>query len=140
MEKLYTRKLRTILQSRYLFKILALLFLGYALLITNIYEFHSKYSINTKSVIGVVTDFEIDGNKVTMNIKAPEKLIINYYVKTKEEKDYYKDNLELGDKIKVIGTFEVPSNNTIPNIFNYRNKMRQAKFFVIYVDIFKLTF
>ena len=89
-------------------------------MITNIYEFHSKYSINTKSVIGIVTDFEIDGNKVTINIKAQEKLIINYYVKTKEEKDYYKDNLELGDKIKVIGTFEVPSNNTIPNIFNYR--------------------
>lgn len=140
MEKLYTRKLRTILQSRYLFKILALLFLGYALLITNIYEFHSKYSINTKSVIGIVTDFEIDGNKVTINIKAQEKLIINYYVKTKEEKDYYKDNLELGDKIKVIGTFEVPSNNTIPNIFNYRKYLYNNQiYYLVDADEIKIV-
>ena len=100
-------------------------------MITNIYEFHSKYSINTKSVIGIVTDFEIDGNKVTINIKAQEKLIINYYVKTKEEKDYYKDNLELGDKIKVIGTFEVPSNNTIPNIFNYRKYLYNNQIYYV---------
>lgn len=137
MEKLYTRKLRTILQSRYLFKILALLFLGYALLITNIYEFHSKYSVNTKSVVGIVTDFEIDGNKVTINIKAREKLIINYYVKTRKEKDYYENNLELGAKIKVIGTFEIPSNNTIPNIFNYRNYLYNNQIYYL-VDADKI--
>ena len=108
-------------------------------MITNIYEFHSKYSINTKSVIGIVTDFEIDGNKVTINIKAQEKLIINYYVKTKEEKDYYKDNLELGDKIKVIGTFEVPSNNTIPNIFNYRKYLYNNQiYYLIAADEIKI--
>ena len=137
MEKLYTRKLRTILQSRYLFKILALLFLGYALLITNIYEFHSKYSVNTKSVVGIVTDFEIDGNKVTINIKAREKLIINYYVKTRKEKDYYENNLELGAKIKVIGTLEIPSNNTIPNIFNYRNYLYNNQIYYL-VDADKI--
>ena len=140
MEKLYTRKLRTILQSRYIFKILALLFLGYAFLITNIYKFHSKYSVNTKSVIGVVTDFEIDGNKVTINIKAKEKLIINYYVKTKKEKNYYKNNLELGDKIKVIGTFEIPSNNTIPNIFNYRKYLYNNQiYYLVDADEIKIV-
>ena len=109
-------------------------------MITNIYEFYSKYSINTKSVIGIVTDFEIDGNKVTINIKAQEKLIINYYVKTKEEKDYYKDNLELGDKIKVIGTFEVPSNNTIPNIFNYRKYLYNNQiYYLIAADEIKIV-
>ena len=109
-------------------------------MITNIYEFHSKYSINTKSVIGIVTDFEIDGNKVTINIKAQEKLIINYYVKTKEEKDYYKDNLELGDKIKVIGTFEVPSNNTIPNIFNYRKYLYNNQiYYLVDADEIKIV-
>ena len=109
-------------------------------MITNIYEFYSKYSINTKSVIGIVTDFEIDGNKVTINIKAQEKLIINYYVKTKEEKDYYKDNLELGDKIKVIGTFEVPSNNTIPNIFNYRKYLYNNQiYYLVDADEIKIV-
>lgn len=113
------------------------MFLGYALLITNIYEFHSKYSVNTKSVVGIVTDFEIDGNKVTINIKAREKLIINYYVKTRKEKDYYENNLELGAKIKVIGTLEIPSNNTIPNIFNYRNYLYNNQIYYL-VDADKI--
>ena len=106
-------------------------------MITNIYEFHSKYSVNTKSVVGIVTDFEIDGNKVTINIKAREKLIINYYVKTRKEKDYYENNLELGAKIKVIGTFEIPSNNTIPNIFNYRNYLYNNQIYYL-VDADKI--
>ena len=106
-------------------------------MITNIYEFHSKYSVNTKSVVGIVTDFEIDGNKVTINIKAREKLIINYYVKTRKEKDYYENNLELGAKIKVIGTLEIPSNNTIPNIFNYRNYLYNNQIYYL-VDADKI--
>ena len=52
-------------------------------------------------------------NKITLYIKAKEKLVVNYY--TEEEID-----ISLGDKIKTTGTLKVPSNNTIPNLFNYK--------------------
>ena len=128
---LYTRKLRTILQSRYIFKILALVFLIYAFLITNLYRFESKYDINTKSVRGIVTEYNIDGNKLTININAKERLIINYYFNTLEEKEFFKDNLELGSNIEVKGTLGVPSNNTIPNIFNYRKYLYNNKIYYL---------
>ena len=52
----------------------------------------------------------------------------------------YKDNLELGDKLKVIGTFEVPSNNTIPNIFNYRKYLYNNQiYYLVDADEIKIV-
>ena len=50
--------------------------------------------------------------KITLYIEGIEKLVVNYY--TEEEID-----ISLGDKIKVVGILKIPSNNTIPNLFNY---------------------
>ena len=120
LENLYTKKLRTVLQSRYLFKIITIIFLIYALLITNIYNFNSKYNINTTKIIGTILKYNMDGNKLTIHLKAKEKLIITYYIDTKKEKEYYQNNLKLGSTLEVHGILKEPSNNTIPNIFNYR--------------------
>lgn len=50
--------------------------------------------------MGIVTKYSIDGNKLTIYLKAKEIIIINYYLKTESEKEYYTKNLELGDRLK----------------------------------------
>jgi len=63
-------------------------------------------------------------DKLTLYIKAKEKIIINYYEENKPE-------IFLGDKVKVTGIMTIPKNNTIPNLFNYKK-------YLYYNDIFYL--
>ena len=114
------KKLKTILQSRYLFKILAIVTLVASLIIDNFYPFKSKYSQKETTFTGKVIFYKIDGDKLTITMKEKEKLIINYYFTTEKEKKYYQEHLQLGNIIKVTGSLTTPSNNTIPNGFNYK--------------------
>ncbi|MEE3342872.1 MAG: DNA internalization-related competence protein ComEC/Rec2 [Bacilli bacterium] len=98
---------------------MTVLFVIYALIITNYINRASCYNDNTKEVTSIISKYNIDGNKLTIYLKAKEVLIINYYIKTKKDLNYYKNNIELGDKIEVKGTFNKPSKNTVPNTFNY---------------------
>ncbi len=122
LEKNYTKKLKYILQHRYIFKILAIIVLIYAILIT---KFTIKTSIFTgeeKEFVGLVYKVKQKEDKTTIYIKGKEKLIINYYQPLTE-------NISLGDTIKIIGTLEKPKNNTIPNLFNYKKYLYNNKIY-----------
>ena len=114
LENQYTRRLKTILQSRYLFKILVVLFITYALIYTNLHIYTSKYNKNTTTITGTIIKYTIDEKKITFHIKAKETIIAKYYQK---ENKY---NYQLGDKLKLIGVLEKPNKNTLPNTFNYQ--------------------
>ena len=104
-------RLKYILQHNYFIKIIAV----FVLLISYIYNSNVKrYSIYTteESFIGIIYKIKRKDNKTTIYIKGKEKLLINYYSDL--------TNIDLGDKIKVTGKITKPSNNTIPNLFNYR--------------------
>jgi len=109
----YTRLLKYILQHRYFIKSITILFLIFILLFTILYEKKSVYDGTETQITGTVYKMKKSDNKITLYIKAKEKLVVNYY--TEEEIDVL-----LGDKIKITGTLKVPSNNTIPNLFNYK--------------------
>ena len=112
LERLYMNRLRYILQHRWYIKIgIGILILGIFL---NTIFFKSK-SIYVGSEIefeGVVYKIKNSNNKRMIYFKGKEKLIINDYD--------MKEEIFLGDKIKVIGNLERPSNNTIPKQFNYQ--------------------
>ena len=114
--KHYTKKLKTVLQSKYIFKLLALIFLIYAILITNIITTKSKYSIKTNTITGIITRYKEKNNTLTIYIKGKETIIGKYYINNNLINRKYK----LGDKIKVIGELTIPENNTAPNTFNYK--------------------
>ena len=61
----------------------------------------------------MVTDIKYYDDKVNIYIKGREKLLVKYYKEI--------DGIKLGDRIRVIGKLEEPSNNTIPNLFNYKD-------------------
>ena len=93
--------------------------------------YKSKYSGLETSFFGFVTKINIDGNKLSLEIVEKEKLIVNYYIKTQEEKEYIINNYKVGNYIKVNGTMKNPSINTNFNTFNYKKYLLSKKIFWI---------
>lgn len=120
------KRLRHILQSKHLIKIITIIIFIITLLYTNYYPFKSKYTEDDKEFIGIVTKYEVKEDKITIEIKAKEKLLITYKYQDKEF-----NNLSYGDKIKVKGTLITPSKNTNQNTFNYQKYLYYKKIYYI---------
>lgn len=120
------KRLRHILQSKHLIKIITIIIFIITLLYTNYYPFKSKYIKDDKEFIGIVTKYEVKEDKITIEIKAKEKLLITYKYQDKEF-----NNLSYGDKIKVKGTLITPSKNTNQNTFNYQKYLYHKKIYYL---------
>ena len=107
------KRLKYILQHRYLFKVLAILVIITILILTKCTKKESIYTGNETEFIGTIYKLKNTDNKTTIYIKSKEKIVVNYYEKI--------TNLKLGDTILINGKLEKPKNNTIPNQFNYKN-------------------
>ena len=121
-----------------MFKILALIALIYALTITNIYKYKSVYTEEEKEIIGILTNYQIKDNKISIEIKAKEKIVGIYYITNKKNLKNITNKYELGTKIKVKGKLYKPSKNTLPNTFNYQKHLYQNKIYNI-IKIEKIT-
>ncbi len=111
-------RLKTILQSSNILLLMCILSIIISFIICNI-KIESKYNINESYIEGVLIDSSIDGNKYSFIIKGKEKIKCTYYIKNGYDLDKYK-SIKLGTKLKLKGTINVPSNNTVPNTFNYK--------------------
>jgi len=118
------KKLKNILKSKYLFKILALIILLFSVVYTNYYPLKSKYDKKDNTFEGIVYNYKIYENKITIYIKAKEKLIINY-----KYNNLVFNSLSYGDKILVKGTLKEPIENNIPNTFNYKKYLYNKKIY-----------
>ncbi len=116
------KKSKNILQ----YSIYIILFIS--LIYSYIYNINFKSKFNDENVInGTVTYYIIDGNKLSIKLNSKEKIICTYYFTTKEELNEFKKNINLGDYIKLNGVLTIPSNNTIFNIFNYKEYLKYEK-------------
>ena len=129
---LYLRKLRHILRSRFLFKILVLLVILLDIIFTKCYHFKSKYKESDTNFIGIVTYFEVKDNKLVIELKAKEKLIVNY-----NYNNLIFDNLSYGDKLLIKGDINVPNSSTIFNTFDYKRYLYNKKIYYI-VDAYSI--
>lgn len=120
------KRLRHILQSKHLIKIITIIIFIITLLYTNYYPFKSKYTKDDKEFIGIVTKYEVKEDKITIEIKAKEELLITYKYQDKEF-----NNLSYGDKIKAKGTLITPSKNTNQNTFNYQKYLYYKKIYYL---------
>mgnify|MGYP000581621049 FL=1 len=120
LEKQCLKKLRIILQSNY-FYLFLMLFVA-ILLYFNACD-KSKYDINDDVIIGTITSYYIDTDKLVITIFGKEKVLCNYYFKDENNTFDY----ELGDKIKLFGKLKLPSNNSIFNGFNYREYLKYER-------------
>lgn len=105
--------LKYVLRNRYIFKVLAIFSLIIAITFTIFYKRESVYNLEDTEFKGIVYKKKTNDNKTTFYIKGKEKVVVNYYQELLEE-------INLGDEIYVSGKIKIPSNNTIPNQFNYK--------------------
>lgn len=125
------RKLRSILQYRYTIKILTVVIILLSLINLFFFPKESKYSGLETSIDGYVIDYKIDGDKLTMTLKGDEKVIVNYTFKSESEMNRYKNTLLLGDTLRLEGTMDMVSNNTVPNTFNYKKYLENKSIYYV---------
>ena len=120
------KRLRCILKSKYLFKLLALISLIGALLFTRYYKFESCYEEDDDTFVGIVTDYKVSDGKISIKLKAKEVLIVNY-----SYNNLVFDKLLYGDKLLVKGKLYTPVDSTIFNSFSYKDYLYNKKIFYI---------
>lgn len=114
--------LKYVLRNRYIFKILAVISLIVAIIFTIFYPQKSVYDKSETKFKGIVYKKKINNDKTAFYIKGKEKIVINYYQELLED-------INLGDEISVSGKIKVPSNNTVPNQFNYKRYLLNNNIF-----------
>lgn len=120
------KKLKNISLYKYIIFLLIILISIYR---ANI-QLISKYNINDNYFIGTITDYNYKDKYITFNIKGKELIKCNYYLK---ENEIIK--LNYGDKIYLKGTLKEPTNNTIPNTFNYKKYLNNNNIkYILEVD------
>lgn len=91
--------------------------------------YFTNYSVTTKTITGIVTSYQYDGDMLKLELKGKEKVIVQYYFKEETEKTTWQKQLSFGDTIKVEGTFSYPKENTNFNLFNYQNYLKSKKIY-----------
>ena len=117
-------KLKTILQSNELYALLLFILVIYLLLIFTLKNNISIYNGNETRFVGIVEDYTIKDNRISITLKGKEKLIVNYYSEIIPDIKY-------GDNITVYGILVEPSNNTIPNTFNYKKYLNNKNIYYL---------
>ncbi len=111
----------------------------YTFLFTKVFTYESSYQKNDTIINGKVTYLSINGNKLTLNVKGKENIIANYYIKEEDEIKKILEDVSLGDAITLQGNLVEPSNNTIPNTFNYKNYLYNKKIYYTFnAESFKI--
>jgi competence protein ComEC len=125
LETVFITKLKKILQSNYFLLLIIIFSIILCFLKICIIKYHSNINPNKNYFEGVIDSYSLKNNNYKIIIKNKEKIICYYYSKTKIK-------LKLGESIKVKGLFEIPSNNTIPNNFNYRKYLNNHHIYYIF--------
>ena len=130
-------RLRKILLSNYTYIIILIIVISLSLIRLNIKRY-SIFNEKETSFNLIIDKYSIDEDKLTIYLKDKETLIGTYYFKTKNEQIYFKNNIKLGDKLKVEGTLTKPSINKTDNLFNYKNYLYNKKiFYLLKIDKYK---
>ena len=125
-------RLRKVLLCNYLYYsilIVSIIFLVFRLNIPK----QTNYK-NIKTFTGIVEDIIVKDNKMNITINNKEKVIGIYYLKKDE---HFK--IQLGDKIKISGTFNRPRENSTNYLFNYREYLKRKNvYYVVEIDELKV--
>ncbi len=120
------KKLKTILSSKYIFKILSLVILICDIIYLQNYHFISKYQPSDNTFIGTIDNYQVTDTELTIEVNAKEKLIVKYNFENNSL-----NKLSLGDKIIIEGKLTVPESLNIPNTFNYQKYLQYQKIYYI---------
>ena len=127
---LYLKKLKNLLQFKKFFYILIIITSLYVYLTISHHYFISKYHEGYSIIEGIITKIQIDGNKINFTLSNHESIIVNYYISDEDELAIFK-KYQLGDRLRVQGEINLPSENTNFYLFNYRNYLLSKKIYYV---------
>ena len=131
--KHFSLNLKKILLCNSLYYILLLLSILYIFIYSKTYVPH-KPNIKDRDIL-IIKNANIDGNKLTLEFNNYKG---TYYFNKEEDIDNFKLHYSLGDTIELKATLKEPTNNTIPNIFNYKDYTIHKKIYGIFtIESFK---
>ena len=123
------KRLKIVLHCKWFYYGLFCLSLIFSLLEIN-KPLTSVYSEDDTIFIGTIVSVKKSSEIVSIKIKAEESLRGTYYLDNKESFSY-----NVGDVVKIIGTLEKGSHNTIPNLFDYADYLRsKGESWVLQID------
>ncbi len=109
------KKLRIILNSKKFYIILFFFLIMYLVFYLFILQHNSLYQGDETEFIVKVINYDKKDEKVVFTLLGEEKIVGTYYSNMIDEEFLY------GVTLRVKGQLKTPSNNTVPNNFNYRN-------------------
>ena len=128
------KKLRIILHCNKLFYLLCIITIILTLVRIE-FDIESCYSLKTKEIIGKVLEYDVDGNYLKLTINAKEKLIGRYYFKTKQEKIFFINNVDIYDTLRLNGTLEEAENSKDIYSFDYKKYLKGQNInYIIKID------
>ena len=128
------KKLKIILQSNITYIFLCLFLLFFVIVFTKIITYESEFNGNETTIMGIVKNYKITDNKLSILVASKEDIICNYYFKN----DNFKTKNLIGSKIILTGNLIIPSQNTIPNTFNYKNYLyNNGMFYTFKIESYK---
>ena len=117
----YLKKLKNKLHYSVLWFVLILIFL------IRLFYTHSAYIGNETSITGKILSYQINGDQLKIELKAKEKILVNYYFKTEEEKQNFYHIYQIGDHILVKGILKFPMQNRNFHLFHYQKYLKSKK-------------
>ena len=128
------KKLRIILHCNKLFYLLCIITIILTLVRIE-FDIESCYNLKTKEIIGKVLEYDVDGNYLKLTINAKEKLIGRYYFKTKQEKIFFINNVDIYDTLRLNGTLEEAENSKDIYSFDYKKYLKGQNInYIIKID------
>ena len=129
------KRLSTLLQYKYICIFIVICSVSYSLVLSNLIKHTSKYDINDKNIVGYIHRFNIDGNRLSLDIVGKEKIKAIYYFKKEEEIKLFKEKYNLGDYVLLNGIMSIPKKQTVFNLFDYKRYLFLNKIhYVFYID------
>ena len=129
-------RLRKILLCNYIYLIILFLAALYIIIYVSTYKIKYLHTLNDTTFKLKITDYKIDGNQITFNFNSD--IIGKYYFESQKDKINFNNNYSLGDILYIKGALELPSNNTVPYVFNYKKYLKYKKInYILKIDSFK---
>ena len=100
---------------------------------SNIYFLQRNYKGEEKRIIGVIENFQIKKDSISIKLKTKlEKLEVYMYLKDSKKIEEISNTYQLGDIVELTGKMELPTNNTNFNSFNYKKYLFNKHEFYIF--------
>lgn len=98
-------------------------------LFLRIHTIKSEYSGKETQIEGILLSYQVDGNLLKAEVKAKEKILVQYYFTSEQEKLNFETQYHLGDQIEVQGNLEFPPSNRNFHLFDYQKYLKSKKIF-----------